>query len=340
MTRDARIPVVDQLRGLAAASVAWFHLTNGYDGWVAASGAWGWLGVEAFFVISGFVIPYALSHLAKPYQISDFPGFMARRIVRLEPPYLASIALVIVLDLVAASTPMFRGAVPDFQPLQVGAHLFYLIPLTDFSWIQPVYWTLAYEFVFYVTIGLLFPFVGAQGRRHMGRSAAVLVIALVAIGVVSHLLALFIMGFVVHRRLTARDDQSWTLVLIAAAAAAMIAQGAVPEALVGVLTALIILFHKAIPAISGRVGAMLTGLGAISYSLYLVHVPIGGKVVNLGRRFVDGDLPELALSLVALALSLVVAAMFWRFIEQPATAAARRLRFRTRPIHPQARKPA
>ena len=75
---------VEYLRGLAALSVTWFHLTNTYSlNWVRESGSLGWLGVEAFFVISGFIIPYSLHRSG--YTLRDFPNFMLRRIVRLEP---------------------------------------------------------------------------------------------------------------------------------------------------------------------------------------------------------------------------------------------------------------
>ena len=67
--RSARLTTPDCLRGMAAAGVAWFHITNGNPEFsppalLKASGAHGWLGVEVFFVISGFVIPYAL-HAAR-----------------------------------------------------------------------------------------------------------------------------------------------------------------------------------------------------------------------------------------------------------------------------------
>jgi hypothetical protein len=61
MKSPKRVLSVEGLRGIASLSVAWFHLTNTYQwGIVRASGSWCWLGVEAFFVIFGFVIPYAL----------------------------------------------------------------------------------------------------------------------------------------------------------------------------------------------------------------------------------------------------------------------------------------
>jgi peptidoglycan/LPS O-acetylase OafA/YrhL len=329
-----RIPVIDQLRGLAALSVAWFHLTNAHDGWVAISGTWGWLGVDAFFVISGFVIPYALAGSHPSYGLRDFPRFLARRIVRLEPPYLASIAAVIVLNILAASTPIFHGARPSYDWLQILAHLCYLIPLTDFKWIQPVYWSLAYEFAFYLMIGLIFPLIGPSPRRWEARAAAAAIIALVAAGAVSHLVALFVMGFAVHRRLTAGCDLAWTLALIVASAGAMAADGAWEKAAVGAATALAILFHRTVPAVTGRLGATLTGLGAISYSLYLLHVPIGGKVVNFGRRFVEGAAAELVLSIGALAISITAAVVFWRLVEQPATATARLVGAGIRPVKP------
>src|SRR5260370_41397871 len=59
-----RVEIVDPLRGLAALAVAWFHFTNGSGfvktEWLQASGEYGWLGVDVFFVISGFVIPHSM----------------------------------------------------------------------------------------------------------------------------------------------------------------------------------------------------------------------------------------------------------------------------------------
>ena len=108
----SRLKVVDQLRGLAALSVAWFHLTNQYHDWAGQSGSFGWLGVEVFFVISGFVIPLSLAGDWQQRGVRALPLFLARRIVRIEPPYLASVLIVVLLNIIAAQVPGFRGDQP------------------------------------------------------------------------------------------------------------------------------------------------------------------------------------------------------------------------------------
>jgi peptidoglycan/LPS O-acetylase OafA/YrhL len=84
--KKPRVEIVDPLRGLAALAVAWFHFTNGSGfvktEWLRASGRYGWLGVEVFFVISGFVIPYSMYCGGyRPRQ--HFGRFLAKRIARL-----------------------------------------------------------------------------------------------------------------------------------------------------------------------------------------------------------------------------------------------------------------
>ena len=74
--------------------------------------------------------------------------------------------------------------------------------------------------------------------------------------------------------------------------------------------------------VTGIAEQVLSGLGAISFSLYLLHVPVGGKIVNLGLRWLAGPGGHLVLSLIALAGSLLAATLFWRFVERPCTMAA------------------
>jgi peptidoglycan/LPS O-acetylase OafA/YrhL len=81
-------------------------------------------------------------------------------------------------------------------------------------------------------------------------------------------------------------------------------------AIVGAATAVIITFVKI------RKIAIFHFFGLISYSLYLVHVPIGGRV-NLGKRFADSEFEFFLISFAGVMLSVFVAYLFYRFIEKP-----------------------
>lgn len=74
---------------------------------------------------------------------------------------------------------------------------------------------------------------------------------------------------------------------------------------------------------------VLALLGATSYSFYLVHVPIGGRVVNLGTRFADTVLLQLLVLCFALAVSLACAYLLTRLVERPAQRLAARFRYRS-----------
>src|SRR6476659_1629485 len=93
----ARVGTIDVLRGVAAVAVAWFHFTNGNQqfmsaGLIKSSGHYGWLGVEVFFVVSGFIIPYSLYRGGYRVRL-HWRRFVAKRILRLDPPYIAAIVL-------------------------------------------------------------------------------------------------------------------------------------------------------------------------------------------------------------------------------------------------------
>lgn len=62
----------------------------------------------------------------------------------------------------------------------------------------------------------------------------------------------------------------------------------------------------------------LVFFGHISYSLYLLHVPIGGRVVNLSLRYVHSIAGECAVLVAAVGASIVAAWLLHRFVERPA----------------------
>jgi peptidoglycan/LPS O-acetylase OafA/YrhL len=324
MAERARILVVEYLRGIASLSVAWFHLTNSYkDSWVATIGSYGWLGVEIFFVISGFVIPYSIWKTYPNYSIKVFPQFLARRIVRLEPPYLLSLVLIIVLHYISSNFPWFRGEPPAYEFLQIASHVFYLVPLTGYDWVQPVYWSLAYEFTFYIFIGLTYWLISGARSTVVWLAGSLALVSAVLLGQLSARVLLFVMGVSLFRNIAELQDPYIGISVIAVCGLA-IGCTSPPVALIGLASAAVLYWGMRIE-IKGHAGSALLSCGAISYSLYLIHVPIGGRVVNLGRRMVDGPVQEFLLSIVALIVAICFAVVFYITVEKPFVRRSRRL---------------
>lgn len=319
-----RITSVDALRGIAALAVTWFHFTNGYQPehwqwWLKTSGSYGWLGLNIFFVLSGFVIPFSLH--ASGFRLRGFGRYVVKRVVRLDPPYLVCIGMIILLNYASARAPGFAGTPFVFSLPQFAAHLGYVNSFLGYSWYNPAFWTLAIEFQWYLFVALIFPLLASANpaRRWLVWAAFAWLPHLSDSQVtLFHFLPLFAVGaatFQVWARIISRNEYFFLLALFG------ISTGLVMEAPVGivaVLTALAIVYWKA-------KSRWLLAAGAISYSLYLVHVPIGGRVINLSRHWPE-TLPTASLALtMALVLTLGVAYLLWRFVEKPSMRAASKI---------------
>lgn len=308
---------IDFLRGLAALAVAWYHFAVSHTGFLDKgllldSGEFGWLGYYVFFIISGFVVPYSL-HIHR-YVIKNYFHFVLRRLVRLEPPYILSIALIIVLQYLSTLSPLYRGQPFSIDPIGVLLHLGYLNVFFDRPWLNPVYWTLAVEFQYYLSVGLLYIFMISKRFAIRGLLYLVLLILFYRFGYLTKFifcyLPLFMLGFLAFQK---KCDyiSSWEYIIFS-----------VP------LLVLAYPFHPILPLLCCLTVCMILWfqvkwkwgifLGKISYSLYLLHVPIGGRVVNLMSRFAH-TMPEKILTLaLAVVLSIAASAIFYNLIEKRA----------------------
>ncbi len=324
---DTRLPLIDALRGIASLGVAWFHFTHGNahflgEGWLKSSGEHGWAGVQAFFVVSGFVIPYAL-HRAR-YELRDFGRFVLKRIIRLDPPYLVGICMAVLLAYAGSLSPGFAGTKPTFTVSQLALHLGYLNSFTDQAWVNPVFWSLGIEFQYYLLIGLMFPLFAST--RSPVRFGAVAILLLPGLFVGRHSLIfvhlpLFVLGIMAFQhRVGLLHRVSLAAGVLVAAGLTWHTTGPV-AALVGLATAGGVL--------GGRARAGVLGwFGMISYSLYLVHVPIGGRVVNLGARFAHGQTAQVSVLAAAMLTSVCAAYVLYRLVERPSQAWSARVAYR------------
>ncbi|HEX2749033.1 MAG TPA: acyltransferase [Verrucomicrobiales bacterium] len=322
----SRFTNLDALRGIASLSVALFHFTcNLPETWFKSLCSWGWMGVDIFFVISGFILPCALQGRGN-YRFPDqYPRFLWKRILRLHPPYLVTVVVVATIWYTSSLTPDFKGDLPGMRWSDLAAHPFLLNDILGLKWLSGVFWTLAIEFQFYLLIGLVFPLLAH--RKYW----VPVVLVFIAGGVlpVSRIwivpfMPVFAMGILTWKMLRG-GGAPWLVILLACAAALSAVQSVgVPVTLLSLGTALAIIgWRKGVPR-------WLIWTGTVSYSLYLLHTSIGGMILGLTNRFpMDEALAQILAVAAALAVSLVAALLLFYVVERPALQWSSRKSFRS-----------
>jgi peptidoglycan/LPS O-acetylase OafA/YrhL len=221
----------------------------------------------------------------------------------------------------SSKVPGYGGVAPHYSGTQILAHFLYFIPLTDHDWLSPVYWSLAYEFVFYIFAALTFPFFAKRDPLATLVCAAFIVALKKTIaGNLDHRIFEFAFG-VILARLTTETILSRNILAASLSLFFIFLTG-------GSLVALVLLVTGS--AIYGlrkvEFGYLAFAIGGISYSLYLTHTTVGGRIINLGKRFSDGPTQELSLLVVALTVSLLFAFLYSKAIENPAIIIAHRIK--------------
>jgi peptidoglycan/LPS O-acetylase OafA/YrhL len=337
------ISSVGMLRGIAAVMVCFFHFTWGSGGdllpqnnILMRAGLQGWMGVEIFFVISGFIIPYSM--FVNEYSLDKVFIFLKKRIIRIEPPYLISAALTIVLGYVSMLSPYYRGK--PFHPdwLNVLGHVAYLNAFTGRPWLNPVYWTLALEFQYYLLIAFLYALAVSSKRYYrlifFAAFACTALIAPKNDSYIFYYACNFLAGIVLFQFYCRIVSGTEFLLLLLATCGVLFYRQGLTLSLLTAATVAIILFVKTVPA-------WLKWLGTISYSLYLLHAIIGGRIMNLTEALVHSQSVRGAMVFVALAVSVICSALYYRFIEKPFKSRAAMIKYDQPPvIDPAALSPA
>lgn len=157
----SKIVSIQVLRGVAATLVAGFHLqqaalAEGVNAGVFQVFSGGAIGVDIFFVISGFIIFFVAS--SRPNMTRA--AFISARFWRIFPPYWAILTLNILAALALAMILDDRSKLPNSQSLLVS---YLLLPYPDHVII--IAWTLSLELMFYAVFALTF--FGAGGARRL-----------------------------------------------------------------------------------------------------------------------------------------------------------------------------
>ncbi|HVF50867.1 MAG TPA: acyltransferase [Pyrinomonadaceae bacterium] len=322
-----RIDVLDFLRGIAALAVTLHHFANILDpGLLRSAAFYGQLGVQVFFVISGFIIPYSLYRGG--YEVRQFPTFLLKRVTRLDPPYVVMLALIIVLGVFSWYFPFQRDLVFQISLPQVLLHLGYVNTFFGYPWLSDVFWTLAIEFQYYVLMGLVFPLVFS--RRTATRLATFAVLVALSFVIpesiyVFYFITLFFMGiFTCQYRLGLIGRRQYAALLAVTTFFALATMG-LPATLAGFAAVCASLFLQ-------MRYAVFQFLGAISYSLYLVHSPIGRRALNVILRATGAESFGGKLVVIALAtgVSIFAAYLLYRWVELPSQRWSQSFRYHRR----------
>jgi peptidoglycan/LPS O-acetylase OafA/YrhL len=322
-----RISNLDVLRAFAAVAVCLVHFDRKPlygDSFFSTVSQYGQYGVDIFFVISGFVIPLSLSR--GHFSIGKMGIFLRSRFFRLYPAYLAAVILTVGFWYLSFAIPGFRGSIlPEITLARVVSNLTLACNFTGEEWYAFVSWTLALEAQFYVLLAFCFPaFVSRSQAFRVGMILLWILLPILfktgpTVFTWTSLFAVGILGFLLDEKLVSIKS-FW--MFFAMAFLVQCSVRGIESAVAGALTLMAILF---LPQINSR---PLIWVGSVSYSLYLLHAPIGGRVMNVLERYPEFPGIRIFAVPLALAAALLGSAIFFQIIEKPSHDFARRLKSR------------
>jgi peptidoglycan/LPS O-acetylase OafA/YrhL len=172
-------PDIEGLRAIAVLSVVLYHA-----GLLGVRS--GFIGVDVFFVISGFLITRLLMESISEHGIRALPTFYARRIRRLFPAAMTVVAATVVAARIWAPPTSVRpiavdGIFTTFYGLNYRLAAEGTNYLNAGSAVSPLqhFWSLAVEEQFYLCWPILIVLIAYLGRRHRDALLGVLLAAIV-----------------------------------------------------------------------------------------------------------------------------------------------------------------
>jgi peptidoglycan/LPS O-acetylase OafA/YrhL len=340
---NARISSLDALRGIAALVVVLHHMRLMY--WqendliklspfrVLLAGS---SSVIVFFILSGFVLQLAYFQNAQNYL-----SFVIKRVSRIYLPFAASIpfsaALYMVMQPLIPDSRLADWAGftwSEWPSLHVLAKHLVMTDSLRFHNLNNIMWSLVIE----LRISIIFPVVALLSRNRRLEAIAFSLLLWVVCTWTERFFSLydqfnpartfkyifcFVIGAIIHDNISAirsalsskhRTFRASVLSL------GLVGYSISPDSLGGFTTiagsAVLVAFTSADMEFAKLITRPVTlWLGKISYSLYLVHVPILIGTAHL----VGGGMPRIVVVSIGMALALVFASIFQKVIERPSS---------------------
>lgn len=323
---NSTIKVLDSLRAFAALSVCLYHFvctTTGYilDEIILSFFSFGTYGVQMFFVISGFVIPWSMFN--SKFKFRNIFTFLLKRLVRLEPPYIISIIFALVILFLRNYFLATHNQI-NVHLTQVVFHLGYLIPFCyDYKWLNDVYWTLAIEFQYYFFIAIMFiPLLQLNLLFRI-----LLYITLISFSFIGNYeflpfwLPVFLLGFLTFlyfaNHITNYEYYISLIVLIVFC----LFKYTVASVVFSLIPVFCLIFYRDVQIYG------LHFLGKFSYSIYLVHSLIGSSFINIMSHYYSSPIAKFLIIVGGLMFSLIGAYIMYYLIEKPSKSWSSKIKY-------------
>lgn len=311
--------------------------------------------VILFFVLSGFVLslPY-VGQSARSLGFTEYFRFCVKRIFRIYPAYWFALILALGLKAFVFEPGYFGLLSPDAAHLWSGtgssgtsrtevlSHLVMILPGLETSSINGVFWTIFVEMkasllipfliVLFLKPALPLTFLLLVGASLFFESALVRMLPAFALGI------LLCLAYRRLQRINRRPTERMCWVFAGVGLILYTWQWSVlrwplsqwPREALVMIGSCFIIFSVLYSRIAGVIlsSGVFKLLGDLSYSLYLVHLPILLTALSLAFKYYPHkgvDWCWGGASGVALVLSLFLSALIFRGIEQPAQRLGRRV---------------
>jgi len=245
--------------------------------------------------------------------------------IRLEPPFIASIIGIFLLSAIAQLSPFNTSQQIPLFTSNTFYHLFYMVDFAGGYWLNPVYWTLAIEFQFYLICGLIFSIINSKNKN-------VLISLFITLSLcsflftddtlVTHYFVMFLPGIVLYWFITLKISRN----------------------IFGLLCSVIALLGANIYGISAPISAFiaisfilfikkplkpLIFIGEISYSLYLIHTIVGTDgLINFMQNYITDENDRIWLMFLSFPFVIGMAWIFYILIERPSKRISKKIKYR------------
>lgn len=311
---------IDLLRFLSALWVAFYHFNQPIiyiDNWYRNFLKLGHLGVPVFFVISGYCV------VLSAHNSRDWLDFTIRRIFRIFPPYLISLVVVMIVVLSLKILTGYNSVA--ILPKNLPGILLTLTLLTSpFSHVQGinwVYWSLTCEILFYlmISISLLFP----SKYRTLFLILISMLSLLLPVYAVGPLFFLkywptFALGIGIYM-FQAERNRFLSLLFITINSLAMVKIFLLDNQTLYFFAAVISFLLISLSLKYKLRNNVFSKLGDYSYSVYLLHVPLGAYLMGHYKSLAiqHNLLLNIIFDIASYAVTLFIAYLAFKFVELP-----------------------